>query len=333
MKTVLVFFFLIFSFVGKSQNLVVNGDFELYDQCPTVVGSVNGYLQSGYCPFWEGTTDYYNSCDIQPNPCSDYGHVGIPLNSTGYQSAQHGEGYIGLFIYYGSEENYREYIVLPLMLQLTKDSVYNISFFVSKAETFGMVSDGIMVSFTEDSVPILPGFDVLPLNGFKMSDSPVIDYTNWVQLKKQYKAVGNEKFMVIGNFKPNSETSFEQGDFFPWMCNGNIIGYENEAYYYIDNVSVELNSERDFFPNVFSPNGDGINDRFVNLIYGYTIIQVEVFNRWGNRVYVSHDTEVSWDGTFHDQLCNDGIYFYSGLIQNNTTGEIITKQGAVSLLR
>lgn len=59
-------------------------------------------------------------------------------------------------------------------------------------------------------------------------------------------------------------------------------------------------------PNVFSPNGDGINDRFV--IVGAESrgpVTLEVFNRHGKRVYFSSDYQNDWNG----DLIEDGSYF------------------------
>ncbi len=56
-------------------------------------------------------------------------------------------------------------------------------------------------------------------------------------------------------------------------------------------------------PNAFTPNGDGKNDvwHILNLPYlyqeGITIEQVEVYNRWGNKVYSSRDIDFAWNGS------------------------------------
>jgi len=59
--------------------------------------------------------------------------------------------------------------------------------------------------------------------------------------------------------------------------------------------------------NVFTPNGDGINDKFVikNLEYfpGSTLT---VYNRWGRKVYESTDYKNDWDGG----NCSDGVYYF-----------------------
>ncbi|WP_041258294.1 T9SS C-terminal target domain-containing protein [Fibrella aestuarina] len=68
-----------------------------------------------------------------------------------------------------------------------------------------------------------------------------------------------------------------------------------------------LSLETVFIPEGFSPNGDGINDLFVIRGTQGTTVSLEVFNRWGHRVYVSDDYKNDWDGT-----ANTGVQISSG---------------------
>ena len=66
-------------------------------------------------------------------------------------------------------------------------------------------------------------------------------------------------------------------------------------------------------PNVFTPNGDGINDYFVPFPYKYVKdIDLVIYNRWGAIVFTSTDPDINWDGTDKDtkQKCSDGVYYY-----------------------
>jgi gliding motility-associated-like protein len=61
------------------------------------------------------------------------------------------------------------------------------------------------------------------------------------------------------------------------------------------------------FPNVFSPNGDGKNEKFViGGIEKYPGAKLQVFNRWGGQVYRSNDYRNNWNGSD----LNEGTYFY-----------------------
>lgn len=69
-------------------------------------------------------------------------------------------------------------------------------------------------------------------------------------------------------------------------------------------------------PNVFTPNGDGINDLFsINPVHAVKL-EMTITNRWGNVVYRSDDIEGKWDGTDMNsgRRCTEGTYFYTFII-------------------
>jgi gliding motility-associated-like protein len=64
-------------------------------------------------------------------------------------------------------------------------------------------------------------------------------------------------------------------------------------------------------PNVFTPNGDGTNDRWViNYLESYPGATVEVFNRYGQQVFRSVNYSTAWDGTMNGQPLPVGTYYY-----------------------
>lgn len=65
-------------------------------------------------------------------------------------------------------------------------------------------------------------------------------------------------------------------------------------------------------PSGFSPNGDNTNDRFeINGLLEYNGVSLEVFNRWGNRVYRSDDYRNDWNGTgSQGEMLPDDIYYF-----------------------
>ncbi|WP_020567287.1 M43 family zinc metalloprotease [Neolewinella persica] len=101
-------------------------------------------------------------------------------------------------------------------------------------------------------------------------------------------------------------------------------------------------SEEDLFylPNVFSPNGDGVNDEF-RLFPGPGVEQIlrfSIFDRWGGRAYHAEelsptDALAAWDGRSpNGQLPSIGVYVY--LIEVRlTNGEVVSQAGEVLLMR
>lgn len=64
-------------------------------------------------------------------------------------------------------------------------------------------------------------------------------------------------------------------------------------------------------PNAFSPNGDGINDRWnLDGLKARPACQVEVFNRWGQTVYKSNGYTIGWDGLRQGKPVSEGTYYY-----------------------
>ena len=66
-----------------------------------------------------------------------------------------------------------------------------------------------------------------------------------------------------------------------------------------------------YFPNVFSPNADGINDTFgpsSNCDFG--IYNLQIFNRWGALVFQSSDVQNTWNGTFKGEEFQPDVFVY-----------------------
>jgi len=64
-------------------------------------------------------------------------------------------------------------------------------------------------------------------------------------------------------------------------------------------------------PNAFSPNGDGVNDRWnIEGLKARPGCKIEVYNRWGQSVYKSEGYTIGWDGTRKGQLVVPGTYYY-----------------------
>lgn len=73
-------------------------------------------------------------------------------------------------------------------------------------------------------------------------------------------------------------------------------------------------------PNVFTPNGDGINDLFIVRFWSMQSIKISIFNRWGKRIhyYESGDvrgfedtyTATVWDGRLNGRYATPGVYYY-----------------------
>jgi gliding motility-associated-like protein len=86
-------------------------------------------------------------------------------------------------------------------------------------------------------------------------------------------------------------------------------------------------------PNVFTPNGDGINDLFTILSTGVKEIDLQIFNRWGQKLFSFNGPKAAWDGlTDKGAKVPDGTYFFF-VKATGFDDKTIEKQGTVNLFR
>ncbi len=95
-------------------------------------------------------------------------------------------------------------------------------------------------------------------------------------------------------------------------------------FFYTTNTLAQL-----FIPSAFSPNGDGLNERLcIEGIDNTCITRMEIYNRWGERIYSSTYPDLCWDGRFQQQPAPEGVYVIVLYQQNK-----IVYVGSVTLLR
>lgn len=85
-------------------------------------------------------------------------------------------------------------------------------------------------------------------------------------------------------------------------------------------------------PTAFTPNGDGKNDFF--RIKGDDIVSLDImiYNRWGQRMFLSKDKTMGWDGTFNGEPCEIGTYYFYA-IAHCKSGTILRRSGDIVLIR
>ena len=86
--------------------------------------------------------------------------------------------------------------------------------------------------------------------------------------------------------------------------------------------------------NAFTPNGDGINDKWLVTTAAACTNQVivRVYNRYGDEVYTNDNYQNNWDGTYKGKAIPDGTYYYT-INFRLISGRIVPMKGDVTILR
>jgi hypothetical protein len=109
-KTIITYLFFVLHNINNAQvNLVPNGNFETYTQCPNGSGEISTCTDwSSYC----GSADYFNTC-------ADFSTgESVPKNTYGFQPSINGNAYAGIITYY-SGSFFREILGHQLSIPLT----------------------------------------------------------------------------------------------------------------------------------------------------------------------------------------------------------------------
>jgi gliding motility-associated-like protein len=86
-----------------------------------------------------------------------------------------------------------------------------------------------------------------------------------------------------------------------------------------------------FIPNTFTPNGDDHNELFVISGVNIKAFNIQIFNRWGELMFMSESIYKSWDGTFANNKVQEGLYYYQIEVEGND-GKIFKKGGVIKAI-
>lgn len=90
-----------------------------------------------------------------------------------------------------------------------------------------------------------------------------------------------------------------------------------------------------YAPNTFTPNNDGVNDRWMPVWLANTgaRLDVLVFDRWGRTLFTATDVDEAWDGTVDGSPVPDGVYAWRGRASDRATGMDRDLSGRVTVIR
>ncbi|MCK5170146.1 MAG: hypothetical protein KAQ75_09710, partial [Bacteroidales bacterium] len=208
----ILFFCSIILVSAKSQNLVKNPSFEIFEECPdnyTTEASEKELIPNWIFPT-RGTSDYFNSCSIF--------QVNVPNNFMGHMYAKDGQAYAGIILIQKSTEdsikgkstNYREYLQTELQEPLKKGKRYEVKFYYAIATYSTGAVNNIGAYISVDKIRSRKN-KVLSFNPQIKADS--INYNTekdiWYEVVDTLLAKGGEKYLTIGNFYSDKNTKYE----------------------------------------------------------------------------------------------------------------------------
>lgn len=211
-------------------NLVLNGGFETFVQCPQYVTDSNDVV--AYALGWKrptlGKSLFYNKCSPK------YTGLSIPINWVGNRKTNNGNGYAGFCAYRdpvpGTDPGFRrEYIQTELAQKLKSGRRYYFEMYLSRADSglLGYAVKNVGALFTATPVSRNDSNELNYTPQFE-STTYITDRVNWTRIAGSFIATGGEKYLTIGRFGPEGTDQV-------LSINGSQA---NQAYYYIDDVSL-----------------------------------------------------------------------------------------------
>lgn len=215
---------------------------------------------------------------------------------------------------------------VDLVTYVWSDSTSGLSFQIDSSISLWLTAMNIC-GFTTDSFTIK---FVDPLIT-ELGEDTVLCPGQSIQLKGQ-------DLLATYTWSTNENTRVIQTD--PETSRNYIVTIEHEGCVRIesknilleDSACVLIGCELDH-DNVFTPNGDGLNDVFkVDPKCITSSFELSIFNRWGQLVYQGMNQQFSWDGTVNGELATEGVYYFV-LIFKDIEDELHHQGGSVILLR
>lgn len=314
------------------QNLIQNPSFEeSADYVPCGGAGLmtrfhNGASVFGWSTSTNGSPDYYGTCSQL------WSHTS-PKNWKGYQPSIDGNHYIGAGFVFSETYNWKRFheetvqgtLIEPLQpnqgycfsfYYAIGDNEYNnctvdtLRFYFADTDTFflSQITDSIYIG--QWSYHVSNSGDLYGKHQIEIPVGHITDTANWHFMNSHFKAKGGEKFMIGGVFKDNAFVKYKESVIDSFYVNGIKSFPDSIAYLYFDMFSLYecdeygLGDHKIRLPNIFTPNGDGINDSYFIHDYLPPGFLFRVYNRWGKEIYRNDNYQNDWspnnisDGTY-----------------------------------
>lgn len=126
-------------------------------------------------------------------------------------------------------------------------------------------------------------------------------------------------------------TGIETTTYIATFTNVGCISKDTVTVYVVNEDEIDCGEL--LLPNVFTPNGDGLNDN-IGILNHFIIEEFnyfEIYNRWGERVFQTTDKLGRWDGFFQAKAVNSGEFLYK--ISYSCRGNEVVTTGVLTVMR
>lgn len=203
-------------------NLVPNPSFELLKY------KTSDVALEPFMAFRKMMTEWNSPTETTPD-------LVLYINSDNYETARTGDHMVGILTHNPKSKKsdaWREYIQVRLDLELDVDEEYLVEFWVMRHPQSNMASNNIGALLSR--IPFST-YDVQPITHLDLAvnETEIINpgQPSWQKISAVFKARGDERFLLLGNFFDNENTTFKK------VRNTAEPAWEN-PYYLIDDVSI-----------------------------------------------------------------------------------------------
>jgi outer membrane protein OmpA-like peptidoglycan-associated protein len=212
----------------KPVNLVPNASFE------NVVGKLKGLGSIESAEGWMSPTGVRADIFV---PSKKLLAINVPENDMGKEEPKDGENYAGVVAFSFGDKSPRSYMMTKLSTPLKKGQKYCVKFYVSLAEGSLYASNQLGIHFSSKPLGTDQKVSIIEKTHVLQAENKIFNAKyNWDEVCAEFIAEGGEKYITIGNFTSNEDTKFEKVK----KDKSYTKEYYAMAYYYIDNVSVEM---------------------------------------------------------------------------------------------
>ncbi len=138
----------------------------------------------------------------------------------------------------------------------------------------------------------------------------------------------NPGLLSWSNNQTGASTTITEGGYY-------AVTFQGQCGEQVDSIFVEDRdcTPRVFIPSAFTPNGDGVNDRFEVKGDGISDYSIRIYSRWGSEVFYSTSMANAWDGTINGEPAPTGVYVYVVTIKGFQLSRVMVERGSLMLMR